>query len=144
MATSTKTTAYAPRVWIKKDCAGLQAELEIAVEEQEAFHDTVVSDTQHLYDLAYATPGYVEVNATTLPNLAEVTNRINNLGGGLSRWKFTVVTSGTVITLPFTVTPSKTRVWVNGVPMNATIASGTVTFATALNVGDLVTVRSYG
>jgi len=125
-------------------CATLLSDLQNAVDDQQTLHDITVDALQYLYDLAYASPGYVEVDGAYVPNLAELLNRINNLGGGLSRWYFTVVTSGTVITLPSTVTPSKTRVWVNSVPINATIASGTVTFATALNVGDLVTVRSYG
>lgn len=108
-------------------------------------------DTAALLDLVQSYPGqWVVTPAGELPCLAEVVNRIHNLGGGLARWHYVAGTGeDDALTLPADLdTGALARVWRNGVPLaptrDYTITDTALALAHDLNPGDWITVATYG
>lgn len=109
------------------------------------------SGTDALRALVTGYPGqWIVTPSGDLPCLAEIVNRIHNLGGGFARWDY-VAGSGEddVLVLPADLdTGALARVWRNGVPLaptrDYTIADTALTLAHDLNTGDWITVATYG
>jgi hypothetical protein len=133
-------------------CADLLADLEQAEDDQIALWEATAAAAAPTLELASTKVGWVEVDGDQLPTLGELVNRIHALGIGLSTWQYREQTSTTrtAITLPRACAPATTRVWINGVPLtygageDYTLATTTLTLAYALEIGDLLTVASYG
>lgn len=129
-------------------CADILTSLQSTADDQAALYADSAAAVQPLLDLAGSDPIWVEIGGEDLPSIGELVNRIHALGLGLSQWRYQEQIGGrTVVTLPETCTPSRTRVWLNGValgPDEITIGSTIITLDSALEIGDLLTVRTYG
>lgn len=129
-------------------CADILATIQTTADDQATLYADSAAAVQPILDLAGSDPVWVEIGGDDLPSLGELVNRINNIGYGLSQWRYKEQAGGrTVITLPATCTESLIRVWLNGVPIgpdDATIGTTTITLGYPLEIGDLLTVRTYG
>jgi len=144
---------YPPSSLTITGCDGIRNRLQALADGQQTLADTsgadVVAEVARLLAIIKPEPcvSWVEIGGEWLPALSTLVWRINNLGGGLSRWKYCGLGGEETITLPSTVTPARTRVWVNGAaigPTDVTIAADSVTLAWPLNRGDQIEVRTYG
>lgn len=129
----------------------LDSRLDAALASAESAAATTWSNTAPLRALLSSYPGqWVVTPAGDLPCLAEIVNRIHNLGGGFSRWDY-VAGSGEddALTLPVDLdTGALARVWRNGVPLaptrDYTVTDTALALAHDLNPGDWITVATYG
>jgi hypothetical protein len=146
-------TLYPPAALTITGCDGIRDRLQALVDGQQTLAETsgaaVAEEVARL--LAIIKPGpcasWVEIGGEWLPALSTLVWRINNIGGGLSRWTYCALGGEEVINLPSTVTPALTRVWVNGAaigPDDITIEADSVTLDWPLNRGDKLRVRTYG
>ena len=129
-------------------CESILARLAAIVAAREADAAPLAATLAPLLDVAGADPVWVPWGGTELPSVGLLVGRINNLGGGLSRWTYQSRDGGeTALNLPATVAPARTRAWINGVPMGpeeATIGTDDIVLDAEINPGDRLTLRSYG
>lgn len=114
---------------------------------------TATTETDELVELIND-PAGVFVTAPgphVLPTLSEIVGRVHNFAGGFAVWSFyeSTSTTRTAINIPASMTTSaKIGVDINGARLRETVDythSGTViTLTHALEIGDLITVKTYG
>jgi len=130
------------------DCEAILVDLQTAADDQQTLAETTAADIAPLRQIAGAAPIWVSWGGEDLPSLGQLLGRIHTLGSGLARWIYQSQGGGeTVIQLPATVTPTRTRAWINAVPAppgDVTIGTDSITLTAALNDGDRLEVRTYG
>ena len=131
-------------------CADILSELATTEAEQLALYAATVAEVAPLEQFAATLPGWITLDGDPVPNIAELVNRVHNLGAGHAAWRYVeqTRTDRTVITLPAACTAARLRVWLNGAALTpddaALTAPTTLTLAAPLELGDELTVRTYG
>ena len=133
-------------------CASIIDELDRVCGELDGIEAASIAALQPLVDIVNDPAGiFVGTPGGDLPTVTELVNRINNFAGGFDEWVFTETRPGTLapITLPAAVSdPTKAAVRINGArvssPADYSIADSTLTLVDSLEVGDQITVKTYG
>lgn len=133
-------------------CDGLKAKIKAIEPLAQQAVNTSTTRTMGLRNLVNWRAGsLVTTPAGLLPSLGEIVGQINNFGGGFAEWSFIEkrTTPLAAITLPAAIAnPDKAAVRINAVRMTKTtdysIAGSTLTLTYPLNIGDILTVKTYG